>query len=63
MVNCGAGEGMGVLVLVLMEVTGMQAGMPSSRDGMVLVVMMVLLEQKLRTVVEVMVEVVTVQGG
>lgn len=54
---------MGVLVLVLMEVTGMQAGMPSSRDGMVLVVMMVLLEQKLRTVVEVMVEVVTVQGG
>lgn len=54
---------MGVLGLVLMEVTGMQAGMPSSRDAMVLVVMMVLLEQKLHTVVEVMVEVVTVRGG
>ena len=42
----------------------MQTGMLSSSDGMVLVVMTVLLEQKLCIVVEVMVEVMmTVQGG
>lgn len=55
---------MEVIVLALMEVMGMQTGMLSSGDGMVLVVMTVLLEQKLCTVVEVMVEVMmTVRGG
>lgn len=55
---------MEVIVLALMEVMGMQTGMLSSGDGMVLVVMTVLLEQKLCTVVEVMVEVMMmVRGG
>lgn len=55
---------MGVVVLVLTEVMGIQTGMPSSSDGEALVVMAVLLAQRLCTVVEVMVEVMmTVQGG
>lgn len=51
---------MGVIVLALMEVMGMQTGMLISSDGMVLVVMTVLLEQKLCIVVEVM---MMVRGG
>lgn len=54
---------MGVIVLVLMEVMGIQTGMLSSSDGVALVVMTVLLEQKLCTVVEVMVEVMMMVGG